>query len=86
MILSLRSLVSYAIGALMKARMEPEGQEESITPNFRAIRVMCSGRIDPQFVLEAFKNGACGVLMLGCHPGTAIIKKELSGAKKDIFY
>jgi len=33
------------------------------------VRVMCSGRIDPQFVLDAFANGADGVLIGGCHPG-----------------
>jgi F420-non-reducing hydrogenase iron-sulfur subunit len=38
-------------------------------PNVRVVRVMCSGRIDPQFVLEAFTNGADGVLIGGCHPG-----------------
>ena len=38
-------------------------------PNVRVIRVMCSGRIDPQFVLDAFANGADGVLIGGCHPG-----------------
>ncbi len=37
-------------------------------PNIRIIRVMCSGRIDPTFVLEAFKDGADGVLVAGCHP------------------
>ncbi len=36
-------------------------------PNARIIRVMCSGRIDPAFVLEAFKDGADGVLVAGCH-------------------
>jgi len=36
-------------------------------PNIRIIRVMCSGRIDPVFVLEAFKDGADGVLVGGCH-------------------
>jgi F420-non-reducing hydrogenase iron-sulfur subunit len=36
-------------------------------PNIRIIRVMCSGRIDPAFILEAFKNGADGVLVAGCH-------------------
>ncbi len=36
-------------------------------PNIRIIRVMCSGRIDPAFVLEAFKDGADGVLIAGCH-------------------
>jgi len=35
--------------------------------NIRIIRVMCSGRIDPLFVLEAFKDGADGVLIAGCH-------------------
>ena len=38
-------------------------------PNVRTVRVMCSGRVDPQFVLEAFANGADGVLIGGCHPG-----------------
>ena len=37
-------------------------------PNVRVIRVMCSGRIDPQFVLDAFARGADGVLVGGCHP------------------
>ena len=36
-------------------------------PNIRIIRVMCSGRVDPVFILEAFKNGADGVLVAGCH-------------------
>lgn len=38
-------------------------------PNVRALRLMCSGRIDPQFVLAAFRSGADGVLIGGCHPG-----------------
>ncbi len=38
-------------------------------PNVRVIRLMCSGRVDPQFVLEAFAQGADGVLIGGCHPG-----------------
>ncbi|MBP7679122.1 MAG: hydrogenase iron-sulfur subunit [Bacteroidales bacterium] len=37
--------------------------------NVRIIRVMCSGRIEPTFVLEAFRNGADGILICGCHPG-----------------
>lgn len=36
-------------------------------PNIRIIRLMCSGRIDPAFILEAFKDGADGVLVAGCH-------------------
>jgi len=38
-------------------------------PNVRIVRVMCSGRVDPVFVLKAFQQGADGVLILGCHPG-----------------
>ena len=36
--------------------------------NTRTIRLMCSGRVDPQFILEAFAKGADGVLIGGCHP------------------
>jgi len=38
-------------------------------PNLIPIKVMCSGRIDPEFILHAFENGADGVLIGGCHPG-----------------
>jgi len=38
-------------------------------PNVRVVRLMCSGRIDPQFILAAFREGADGVLIGGCHPG-----------------
>lgn len=38
-------------------------------PNIKSIRVMCSGRVDPIFILEALKKGADGVLVAGCHPG-----------------
>ena len=38
-------------------------------PNVRIIRVMCSSRLNPLFVLRAFRDGADGVLISGCHPG-----------------
>jgi F420-non-reducing hydrogenase iron-sulfur subunit len=38
-------------------------------PNVRLIRLMCSGRLDPTFVLKAFAEGADGVMVSGCHPG-----------------
>lgn len=41
----------------------------SYASNLRIIRVMCSGRVDPQFVLDSFARGADGVLIGGCHPG-----------------
>lgn len=39
------------------------------SPSVRVIRVMCSGRVDPTFVLKAFKMGADGVMIGGCHIG-----------------
>ena len=38
-------------------------------PNMRLIRVMCSGRVDPNFIIKAFTAGADGVFIGGCHPG-----------------
>jgi F420-non-reducing hydrogenase iron-sulfur subunit len=38
-------------------------------PNIRLIRLMCSGRLDPTFVLKAFAGGADAVMISGCHPG-----------------
>jgi F420-non-reducing hydrogenase iron-sulfur subunit len=38
-------------------------------PNVRLIRLMCSGRLDPAFVLKAFAEGADGILVTGCWPG-----------------
>jgi F420-non-reducing hydrogenase iron-sulfur subunit len=51
-----------------------KGQKE-YPPNVRIVRVMCSGRIDPQFVLKAFQEGADGVMVLGCHPGDCHYKE-----------
>ncbi|MHA1803261.1 MAG: hydrogenase iron-sulfur subunit [Promethearchaeota archaeon] len=38
-------------------------------PNIRIIRVMCSGRVEPAFILKAFKSGIDGILVTGCHIG-----------------
>lgn len=38
-------------------------------PNVRIIRLPCTGRIDPLFIIKAFERGADGVLVSGCHPG-----------------
>jgi F420-non-reducing hydrogenase iron-sulfur subunit len=42
---------------------------KKFAPNVRVIRVMCSGRVEPTFILKAFQAGADGVIILGCHPG-----------------
>jgi F420-non-reducing hydrogenase iron-sulfur subunit len=44
-------------------------------PNVDIVKVMCSGRVDPQFVLSAFEKGADGVLILACHPGDCHYKE-----------
>jgi coenzyme F420-reducing hydrogenase delta subunit len=39
------------------------------SPNVRMVRLPCSGRIDQQFLIKAFEQGADGVIVSGCHPG-----------------
>lgn len=48
-------------------------------PNLRPIRVMCSGMVHPDFVMEAFCQGADGVMIMGCHPGEC---RYLTGNEK----
>lgn len=43
--------------------------------NVRVIRIMCSGRVEPEFVLQAFRLGADGVLILACHAGDCHYKE-----------
>ncbi|MDI6867428.1 hydrogenase iron-sulfur subunit [Methanoculleus sp.] len=45
------------------------GSRIQYPPDIRAIRVMCTGRVDPLFILKAFQDGADGVLVSGCHFG-----------------
>jgi F420-non-reducing hydrogenase iron-sulfur subunit len=40
-----------------------------IKPYFRVIRTLCSARVDPEFIIYAFRKGADGVMVAGCHPG-----------------
>ncbi len=42
---------------------------QKYAPNIIGLRVMCSSRVDPEHILNAFKNGADGVLIGGCHIG-----------------
>jgi len=45
------------------------GQRLEYAAGVKLVRVMCSGRVDPQLVLGALRRGADGVMVLGCHPG-----------------
>jgi len=58
-----------AIGVSYAGADKAGGQKLSYSPDVKLVRVMCSGRVDPQFVLQTFREGADGVLVLGCHPG-----------------
>ncbi|MCS7215598.1 MAG: hydrogenase iron-sulfur subunit [Thermodesulfovibrio sp.] len=49
--------------------------QNTYPPNVNVIRVMCSGRVDPQFVMKAFKDGADGVIILACHLGDCHYKE-----------
>ncbi len=50
-------------------------QQKPYPSNVQVIRVMCSGRVDPQFVLSAFVKGADGVIILACRPGDCHYKE-----------
>lgn len=52
--------------------------------NLRVVRVMCSGRVDPEFVLKAFAAGADGVIVLGCPDGNCHYKSGNLQAMKRI--
>ena len=52
-------------------------------PNVRIIRGMCSGRIDPEFILHAFEKGIDGVMVIGCHIGDChYVSGNLEAEKK----
>jgi coenzyme F420-reducing hydrogenase delta subunit len=62
-------------------------------PNIRIIRVPCSGRINPLYILKALQNGADGVLVSGCHPvdchyisGNLVARRKFSLVKRMIEY
>ena len=52
------------------------GAQLAYPPNVHIVRVMCTGRIDPRFVLKAFEQGADGVVVLACHPGDCHYKEQ----------
>ncbi|MBA3044622.1 MAG: hydrogenase iron-sulfur subunit [Candidatus Thermoplasmatota archaeon] len=52
--------------------------------NIRVIRVMCSGRVDPNFILKAFEMGIDGVIVLGCHIGDCHYQSGNHQAEKKI--
>ena len=49
--------------------------QQEYPTNVRIVKVMCSGRVDPAFVLKAFEQGADGVMILACHPGDCHYKE-----------
>lgn len=49
--------------------------QKTYPPNVNIVRVMCSGRIDPRFVMTAFAQGADGVMILACHLGDCHYKE-----------
>lgn len=55
-------------------------QHRQVPANIRVVRVLCAGRVDPQFVLKAFKEGADGVMVVGCHPGECHYKEGAHNA------
>ena len=51
------------------------GAQTPYPPNVGIVKVMCTGRVDPMFIMKAFEKGADGVIVLGCHPGDCHYKE-----------
>ncbi|MFC1769834.1 hydrogenase iron-sulfur subunit [Nitrospirota bacterium] len=49
--------------------------QKPFASHMHAIRVMCSGRVEPEFVIDSFKQGADGVIIMACHPGDCHYKE-----------
>ncbi len=65
------------------AGADAAGRARSPYPaNLLVVRVMCSGRVDPQFILQAFQEGADGVIILGCPSGSCHYKTGNAQALK----
>jgi F420-non-reducing hydrogenase small subunit len=63
-------IVAFLCDACAYQAADRAGQARLEVPqSLLTVRVMCSGRVEPAFVLQAFREGADGVLVAGCHPG-----------------
>ena len=63
-------IIAFACNWCSYAASDVAGTSRACYPaNVRIVRVMCSGMIEPTYILEAFEAGADGVLIAGCHPG-----------------
>lgn len=70
-------IVSFLCNWCSYAGAEQAGAAQRLYPhNVSAIRIMCTGRMDAQFVLKAFEQGADEAIILGCHPGDCHYKEQ----------
>lgn len=70
-------LVTFLCNWCSYAGSDKAGAAQLAQPaGLRTVRFMCTGRMDPQFVVKAFDEGADGVLILGCHPGDCHYKEQ----------
>jgi F420-non-reducing hydrogenase iron-sulfur subunit len=70
-------IVGFLCNWCSYAGADKAGAAQTLYPaNVRVVRIMCTGRMDPQFVLKAYQEGADGVLILGCHPGDCHYKEQ----------
>jgi F420-non-reducing hydrogenase iron-sulfur subunit len=64
------TIIAFVCNWCSYAGADKTGGERLAYPsNVKLVRVMCSGRVDPHMVMHAFRKGADGVMVLGCHPG-----------------
>lgn len=71
------TIVGFLCNGCSYAAADAAGAHQRTYPvNVRVIRILCTGRMDPQFVLKAYEEGADGVVVLGCHPGDCNYKEQ----------
>lgn len=64
------TIIAFVCNWCAYAGADKAGSQKRIySASVKLIRVMCSGRVDPQFILKAFREGVDGVMVLGCHLG-----------------
>jgi len=70
------NIVGFLCNWCSYAGADLAGDRKLLIPaGFRSIRVMCSGRVEPQMILKAFAEGADGVAIFGCHFGDCHYKE-----------
>jgi len=77
-------IVVFQCQFCLYAETDQHWMDHELPENFKLVKVPCSGRISPLFVLNAFQGGADGVLISGCVPEMCHYKEGNLGARRQL--